>query len=133
MDFTGSIINEFKSLPAFWWLWLIATFVSVWVIDGKKNIARSLLVTYILFILMETVIGRKTGIGQVELTPLLVLQPPRVKDGNHLELCVVHTTGIAALFVPWREIWSPCGNGRIPAIGFDRAHPDHLQNRCFRV
>lgn len=29
MDFIGSIINEFKSLPLFWWLWLIAAFVGV--------------------------------------------------------------------------------------------------------
>lgn len=69
MDFTGAIINEFKSLPSLWWLWLIAAFVGVWGVYGKKNIIRPLLVTYILFILMETVFGRKTGIGQVELTP----------------------------------------------------------------
>ena len=48
---------------------MIAAFVGVWGVDGKKNIIRPLLVTYILFILMETVIGRKTGIGQVELAP----------------------------------------------------------------
>ena len=79
MDFTGSIINEFKSLPSFWWLWLIAAFVGVWVIDGKKNIARPLLVTYILFILMETVIGRKAGIGQVELTPFWSYSHPELR------------------------------------------------------
>ena len=48
---------------------MIAAFVGVWGVDGKKNITRPLLATYILFILMETVIGRKTGIGQVELAP----------------------------------------------------------------
>ena len=79
MDFTGSIIKEFKSLPSFWWLWLIAAFVCVWVIDGKKNIARPLLVTYILFFLMETVIGRKTGIGQVELTPFWSYSHPELR------------------------------------------------------
>ena len=79
MDFTGSIINEFKSLPSLWWLWLIAAFVGVWGVDGKKNIIRPLLVTYILFILMETVIGRKTGIGQVELAPFWSYSHPELR------------------------------------------------------
>ena len=38
-----------------------------------------MLVTYILFILMETVIGRKTGIGQVELTPFWSYSHPELR------------------------------------------------------
>ena len=48
---------------------MIIVFVGVWVVDGRKNISRPLLAAYVLFILMETVIGRKTGVVQVELIP----------------------------------------------------------------
>ena len=58
---------------------MIAAFVGVWGVDGKKNIIRPLLVTYILFILMETVIGRKTGIGQVELAPFWSYSHPELR------------------------------------------------------
>ena len=58
---------------------MIAAFVGVWGVDGKKNITRPLLVTYILFILMETVIGRKTGIGQVELVPFWSYSHPELR------------------------------------------------------
>ena len=40
MDFTGSLINEFNSLPVFWWLWLIIVAVVAGVVNalvtGKK-------------------------------------------------------------------------------------------------
>ena len=38
-------------------------------IDGRKGIARPLLAAYVIFILMETVIGRKVGVSRVELVP----------------------------------------------------------------
>lgn len=79
MDFTGSIINELKSLPSFWWLWLIVVTGVVWLLDGKKITPRPLLAAYILFIFMETVIGRKTGIGQVELVPFWSYSHPELR------------------------------------------------------
>jgi glycopeptide antibiotics resistance protein len=79
MDFTGSIMNEFKSLPSFWWLWLIVVAMVIWFIEGRKSISRPLLVTYILFILMETVIGRKTGVVQVELIPFWSYSHPELR------------------------------------------------------
>ena len=69
MDFTGTLINEYNSLPSFWWLWLIIVAMAVWFIDGRRMTPRPLLAAYILFILMETVIGRKPGVGRVELVP----------------------------------------------------------------
>lgn len=69
MDFTGTLLNEYNSLPAYWWLWLIVVALVVWLIDGRRITPRPLLAAYILFILMETIIGRKTGVGRVELVP----------------------------------------------------------------
>ena len=69
MDFTGTLLNEYNSLPAYWWLWLIVVALVVWLIDGRKITPRPLLAAYILFILMETIIGRKVGVERVELVP----------------------------------------------------------------
>ena len=43
--------------------------MAVWFIDGRRMTFRPLLAAYVLFILMETVIGRKAGSGRVELIP----------------------------------------------------------------
>lgn len=69
MDFTGTLLNEYNSLPAYWWLWLIVVALVVWLIDGRRITPRPILVAYILFILMETIIGRKVGVERVELVP----------------------------------------------------------------
>lgn len=74
MDFTGAIINEFNSLPKFWWLWLILTAVGTCVVlrmigKREKSVAIALLASYILFILFETVIGRSPGDFRLELIP----------------------------------------------------------------
>ena len=69
MDFTGMLLNEYNSLPAYWWLWLIVVALVVWLIDGRRITPRPLLAAYILFILMETVIGRKAGALRMELVP----------------------------------------------------------------
>ena len=79
MDFTGSIINEFKSLPSFWWLWLIVAAGVAWLLDGRRITPRPLLAAYILFILMETVIGRKVGVGRVELVPFWSYSHPELR------------------------------------------------------
>lgn len=84
MDFTGTLKNEFNSLPSFWWLWLIITAVGVGVvyklICGKKITTRmSLLAAYVVFILMETIIGRKPGSVRVELVPLWSYSHPELR------------------------------------------------------
>ena len=61
MGFAGTLLNEYSSLPAYWWLWLIVVALVVWLIDGRRITPRPLLAAYNLFILMETVIGRKAG------------------------------------------------------------------------
>ena len=79
MDFTGSIINEFKSLPSFWWLWLIVVAGVVWLLNGKKITPRPLLAAYIIFILLETVIGRKVGSGRAQLVPFWSYSHPELR------------------------------------------------------
>ena len=79
MDFTGTLLNEYNSLPAYWWLWLIVVALVVWLIDGRKGITRPLLAAYVLFILFEAVIGRKTGVGRVELVPFWSYSHPELR------------------------------------------------------
>lgn len=88
MDFTGSLIHEFNSLPAFRWLWLISVAVGAGVVNvlicGKKIttrliITRSLLAAYFVFILMETIIGRKPGIASYELVPFWSYRHPELR------------------------------------------------------
>lgn len=79
MDFTGTLLNEYNSLPAYWWLWLIVVALVVWLIDVRRVTPRPLLAAYILFILMETIIGRKTGVGRVELVPFWSYSHPELR------------------------------------------------------
>ena len=79
MDFTGTLLNEYNSLPAYWWLWLIVVALVVWLIDGRRITPRPLLAAYILFILMETIIGRKIGVGRVELVPFWSYSHPELR------------------------------------------------------
>ena len=79
MDFTGTLLNEYNSLPAYWWLWLIVVALVVWLIDGRRITPRPLLAAYILFILMETIIGRKTGVGRVEMVPFWSYSHPELR------------------------------------------------------
>ena len=79
MDFTGTLINEYNSLPSFWWLWLLVAAGVVWLLDGRRITPRPLLAAYILFILMETVIGRKVGVGRVELVPFWSYSHPELR------------------------------------------------------
>lgn len=89
MDFTGSLINEFHSLPAFWWLWLISVAVVAGVVNAlvagkkitiKEIVFRSLLAAYVVFILMETVIGRKPGIARAEFIPFWSYSHPELRS-----------------------------------------------------
>ena len=79
MDVTVTLLNEYSSLPAYWWLWLIVVALVVWLIDGRRITPRPLLAAYILFILMETIIGRKTGVGRVELVPFWSYSHPGLR------------------------------------------------------
>ena len=79
MDFTGTLLNEYNSLPAYWWLWLIVVALVVWLIDGRRVTPRPLLAAYILFILMETIIGRKVGVERVELVPFWSYSHPELR------------------------------------------------------
>ena len=84
MDFTGSLINEFNSLPAFWWLWQIIVAVGAGGvykrICGREISTRMrLLAAYVVFILMETIIGRKPGIARAEFIPFWSYSHPELR------------------------------------------------------
>ena len=58
---------------------MIVVALVVWLIDGRSITPRPLLAAYILFILMETIIGRKTGVGRVELVPFWSYSHPELR------------------------------------------------------
>ena len=58
---------------------MIVVALVVWLIDGRRVTPRPLLAAYILFILMETIIGRKTGVGRVELVPFWSYSHPELR------------------------------------------------------
>lgn len=58
---------------------MVSVAVAVWFIDGRRISPRPLLAAYILFILMETVIGRKVGVGRVELVPFWSYSHPELR------------------------------------------------------
>ena len=58
---------------------MVSVAVAVWIIDGRKITPRPLLVAYILFILMETVLGRESGVGRVELVPFWSYSHPELR------------------------------------------------------
>ena len=58
---------------------MIVVALVVWLIDGRRVTPRPLLAAYILFILMETIIGRKTGVGRVEMVPFWSYSHPELR------------------------------------------------------
>ena len=58
---------------------LIIVALVVWLIDGRRITPRPLLAAYILFILMETVLGRESGVGRVELVPFWSYSHPELR------------------------------------------------------
>ena len=58
---------------------MIVVALVVWLIGGRRVTHRPLLAAYILFILMETIIGRKTGVGRVELVPFWSYSHPELR------------------------------------------------------
>lgn len=103
MDFTGTLLNEYNSLPAYWWLWLIVVALVVWLIDGRRVTPRPLLAAYILFILMETIIGRKTGVGRVELVPFWSYSHPELRMEIFLNYVLFIPLGVLLSLVKKRD------------------------------
>lgn len=73
-------------------------------VTGKKIITRfiivwSLLAVYVVFILMETIIGRKPGIAKAELIPFWFYSPPELR----MEIILNFATWIITLFVFGRK------------------------------
>ena len=58
---------------------MIVVALVVWLIDGRRITPRPLLAAYVLFILLETVIGRKVGVGRVELVPFWSYSHPELR------------------------------------------------------
>ena len=129
MDFTGTLLNEYNSLPAYWWLWLIVVALVVWLIDGRKGITpRPLLAAYILFILMESIIGRKTGVGRVELVPFWSYSHPELR----MEILLNYV-----LFIPFGCLLHLCFGEkfglRVVLIGFLLSVSIEIVQLVFRI
>ena len=58
---------------------MVSVAVAVWFIDGRRITPRPLLAAYVVFILFETVIGRKPGVGRVELVPFWSYSHPELR------------------------------------------------------
>lgn len=58
---------------------MIVVALVVWLIDGRRITPRPLLAAYVVFILFETVIGRKPGVGRVELVPFWSYSHPELR------------------------------------------------------
>ena len=58
---------------------MIVVALVVWLIDGRRITPRPLLAAYILFILMETVLGRESGVGRAELVPFWSYSHPELR------------------------------------------------------
>ena len=58
---------------------MVVVALVVWLIDGRRSSPRPLLAAYLLFILFETVIGRKVGVGRVELVPFWSYSHPELR------------------------------------------------------
>ena len=58
---------------------MIVVALVVWLIDGRRITPRPLLAVYVVFVLMETVIDRKVGVGRVELVPFWSYSHPELR------------------------------------------------------
>ena len=128
MDFTGTLLNEFSSLPAYWWLWLVIVAAVVWFIDGRRISPRPLLADYILFILMETVIGRKVSVGRVELVPFWSYSHPELRMEIVLNYLLFMPLGVL-LYLCFGEKWGL----KVVLIGFLLSASIEIAQLVFRI
>lgn len=141
MDFTGSLINEFNSLPAFWWLWLISVAVVAGVvyklICGREISTRTrLLAAYVVFILMETIIGRKSGIARYEFVPFWSYSHPELRSEIILNYILFVPLGFL-LYLCFSEKRNQSGVGintaKVVLIGFLISASIEIIQLIFRI
>lgn len=128
MDFTGALQNEFNSLPAYWWLWLMVVAVMVWFIDGREMTPKPLLAAYVLFILLEIVIGRKVGVGRVELVPFWSYSHPELRMEIFLNYVLFVPLGLL-LYLCFGERWGL----KVVLIGFLLSASIEIAQLIFRI
>lgn len=128
MDFTGTLLNEFSSLPAYWWLWMIAVACVVWLIDKRRMTPRPLLAAYILFILMETVIGRKAGTLRMELIPFWSYSHPELRMEIILNYLLFMPLG-SLLYLCFGDKWGL----KVVLIGFLLSASIEIIQLIFRI
>ena len=128
MDFTGTLLNEYNSLPAYWWLWLIVVALVVWLIDGRRVTPRPVLVAYILFILTETVIGRKPGALRMELIPFWSYSHPELRIEIILNYLLFIPLGLL-LYLSFRKKWGL----KVVIFGFLLSTSIELIQLIFRI
>ncbi len=117
MDFRGTLIEEFISLPEFWWLWLCAVAVASFgvmllknILDGKTpdkgRIAfRSLLAAYILFILFVTILNRTAGESAAEFVPFWSYHVPELRAEIILNYILFVPFGFLSAMSLDRHLW----------------------------
>ena len=135
MDFTGTLLNEYNSLPAYWWLWLIVVALVVWLIvflffdvDEKRGILLSLHAAYVVFVLMETVIGRESGVGRVELVPFWSYSHPELRMEIVLNYLLFMPLGLL-LYMCFGEKWGL----KVVLIGFLLSATVELIQLTFKI
>ena len=106
---------------------MIVVALVVWLIDGRRITPRPLLVAYVVFILFETVIGRKPEVGRVELVPFWSYSHPELR----MEIVLNYI-----LFIPLGCLLHLCfgENGlRVVMIGFLLSVSIEIVQLVFRI
>lgn len=107
---------------------MIAVACVVWLIDKRRMTPRPLLAAYILFILMETVIGRKTGTVRMELIPFWSYSHPELRMEIILNYLFFMPLGLL-LYLCFGERWGL----KVVLIGFLLSASIEIIQLIFRI
>lgn len=117
MDFRGTLIEEFMSLPEFWWLWICAVAAVSFgvmllkdIVNGKSpdkgRIAfKALFAAYILFILFVTILNRTAGETAAEFVPFWSYHIPELRAEIILNYVLFIPFGFLSAMCLDRHLW----------------------------
>ena len=89
MDYKNSIVGQFESLPDYWWVLLLGVAITSFIIhrqDKTNRIVKVLTPTYVVFIVIVTLLNRSNG------------------GGYRLELFWSYKAAYDGAFYLWKEI-----------------------------
>lgn len=107
---------------------MVVVAMAVWFIDGRRMSLRPLLAAYVLFILFETVIGRKPGVGRVELLPFWSYSHPELRMEIVLNYLLFMPLGLL-LYLCFGERWGL----KVVLIGFLLSAAIEIAQLVFRI